>query len=388
MAPRPAGVAAPPRRAWPSRDVLRVAGLLAGVYLALKLLWAASAILLLTFLGVLLGLALSAGVDRLQRLRVPRAVGTVAIVLTILSLLIGLGRLVAPTLSTQWRQVTRQLPEVVERARGWLSAQRGGVVDVLTRGEQPGNAPAGDTGGAPKRGGAAESAPTTPLVNQVVDRFGDIGRRFFSFFSSTLAVLGGVLLVLFVGIYVAVEPKVYHAGLMHLVPHRARPRAREVLGRIGYMLRRWLLTQAIAMTAVGVLTTVVLMLLDVQGALALGLLAGLLEFVPIAGPIISSVPAIGMGFIDGPEKALYVTFAFIGIQQVEAQLITPLLMKERLELPPALTIVGQAVMSIVFGFIGLIVAVPLLGAALVAVKMMYVRDVVGDPVPIPGDAAS
>jgi predicted PurR-regulated permease PerM len=367
--------------------VLRVAGLLAGVYLALKLLWAASAILLLTFLGILLGLALSAGVDRLQRLRVPRAIGTVAIVLTVLSLFIGLGRLVAPTLSTQWRQVTRQLPEVVERARGWLSAQRGGVVDVLTRGEQPGNAPAGGTGAAPTRG-AAESAPTTPLVNQVVGRFGDIGRRFFSFFSSTLAVLGGVLLVLFVGIYVAVEPRVYHEGFMHLVPHRARSRAREVLGRIGYMLRRWLLTQAIAMTAVGVLTTVVLMLLDVQGALALGVLAGLLEFVPIAGPIIASVPAIGMGFIDVPEKALYVTLAFIGIQQVEAQLITPLLMKEGLELPPVLTIVGQAVMSIVFGFIGLIVAVPLLGAALVAVKMMYVRDVVGDPVPIPGDAAS
>ena len=119
--------------------------------------------------------------------------------------------------------------------------------------------------------------------------------------------------------------------------------------------------------------------------MALGVIAGLLEFIPIAGPVIASIPGIGMALLDGADTAFYVTLAYIGVQQAEAQLITPLVMKEGLDIPPVLTIVGQAVMAIVFGFVGLLVAVPLLGAVLVVIKMTYVREVVGDVVPVPGE---
>jgi predicted PurR-regulated permease PerM len=92
-----------------------------------------------------------------------------------------------------------------------------------------------------------------------------------------------------------------------------------------------------------------------------------------------------MGFLDGPEKALWVTLAYVVIQQAESNLLYPLLMKKGLELPPVLTIFTQGVMAIVFGFLGLLVAVPMLAAVIVPIKMLYVRDVVGDPVKLPGD---
>jgi predicted PurR-regulated permease PerM len=194
-----------------------------------------------------------------------------------------------------------------------------------------------------------------------------------------------MVLILFVAIFVAVDAQTYQDGLMHLFPHEARPRAREVLSGTAMMLRRWLLTQFISMVLVGALTTVVLLLLGIKAAVALGIIAGILEFIPIAGPILASVPAIAMGFLDGPEKAVYVTLAYVVIQQAEANLLYPLLMKKGLELPPVLTIFTQGVMSIVFGFLGLLVAVPMLAAVIVPIKTLYVRDVVGDEVKLPGE---
>jgi predicted PurR-regulated permease PerM len=175
---------------------------------------------------------------------------------------------------------------------------------------------------------------------------------------------------------------------MHLFPHQARPRAREVLTATAAMLRRWLFTQFVSMALVGILTTVVLLLLGIEAAIALGIIAGILEFVPIAGPIMASIPAIAMGFLDGPEKALYVALAYVAIQQIESNVLYPLLMKKGLELPPVLTIFTQGVLAIVFGFVGLLVAVPMLAAAMVPIKMLYVRDVVGDEVKLPGQDKS
>jgi predicted PurR-regulated permease PerM len=88
-----------------------------------------------------------------------------------------------------------------------------------------------------------------------------------------------------------------------------------------------------------------------------------------------------MGFLDGPEKALWVALTYLAIQQLEGNVVTPLLMKEGLDLPPALTIIGQSVMALAFGFVGLVIAMPLLGAVMVPIKLLYVQDVVGAPAP-------
>lgn len=396
-----------PTPGWRSRDILRAVAIVAGSYIALQLLWVGRSVILLTFLGILFGLALTAGVDRLERKRVPRGIGAILIALLFLGGLVGIGAATAPSITGQMRELRTQLPEAIRKIQGWVRERQEGVSQVLEQ-VAPDAAGAGqgaDQAGAPGRNeregtgkgqetdGQSQAKPgdrgqaegEQKAGGGLAEQLGGVGRFAFGFFSSTVAALAGFILILFVAIFVAVDASTYHKGLMHLFPHRARPRAGEVLSSTATMLRRWLLTQSVAMIAVGALTAGVLLLLDVKAAIGLGIIAGILEFVPIAGPIIAAIPGIAMSFLDGPEKALYVTLAYIAIQQVEANLITPLLMKRGLELPPVLTITAQGVLSLVFGFIGLLVAVPLLAAAMVPIKMLYVQDVVGDQVALPGD---
>jgi predicted PurR-regulated permease PerM len=353
-----------------SRDVLRVALLVAGVYLALQLLWVARSVFFVGFLGVLFGITLSGGVTWLNRRGVPRGVGALLLVGAFFALLVGLGALTAPRITEQWHELQQQLPAALGRVEGWLRDQQGGVTELL---QEP------DAG--------AKGQPPADIRRTLAQQVDNLGSNFFAVFTSTLSVLGGILVITFVAVFIAVDPRTYRRGIMHLVPHRARAKASEVMDAMGVTLRRWLVAQLIGMLVIGGITTVALLLLGVRAAVALGIIAGILEFVPYLGPILSAVPAIAMGFLDGPEKALWVAAAYVAIQQIEGNLLMPLLMQEGLDLPPALTILAQAVMALVFGFIGLLIAVPLLGTIMVPVKLLYVQDVVGDEVALPGDGS-
>jgi predicted PurR-regulated permease PerM len=190
----------------------------------------------------------------------------------------------------------------------------------------------------------------------------------------------GLLLILMMSIYIGADPKTYRNGILHLFPKRRRERVGEVLSAMSLQLRKWLVTQLIAMLVIGCVSTIALLILGVKAPFALGVIAGLLEFVPTVGPILSAVPAIAMGFLDSPEKALYVGLAYLVIQQLEGHLLIPLLMKGGMDLPPVLTIVTQGLMALLFGFLGLMIAVPLLAAVIVPVKMLYVEDALGDDI--------
>jgi predicted PurR-regulated permease PerM len=218
------------------------------------------------------------------------------------------------------------------------------------------------------------------LREQLGKQVGGVLGYLFPFVSGTAAALTGLVLILFIALYIATDPGLYRRGALHLFPHRMRSRANEVLLEIGSTLQRWLIARLLAMVLVGGITTAILFALGIESALLLGLIAGLLEFIPLFGPILSAVPAIGVALADSPQKALYVALAFVVIQQIEGNLITPLLLKSRVDIPPALTIIGIAVMGVIFGFLGLLIAEPLIAALLVTVKMVYVEDVVGDEV--------
>jgi predicted PurR-regulated permease PerM len=138
------------------------------------------------------------------------------------------------------------------------------------------------------------------------------------------------------------------------------------------------------MITIGLVTTIVLMVLGVKAAVALGVLAGLLEFIPTLGPILSSLPALAMAFLDSPEKAVTVGVAYIGIHFLENHILIPLLMKGGINLPPVLTILAQALMAYLFGFLGVMTAVPLLAAVSVAVRLLWV-DKAMDPAELTGD---
>jgi predicted PurR-regulated permease PerM len=204
-------------------------------------------------------------------------------------------------------------------------------------------------------------------------QLGGMTKYLFPFAKSTVAAVGGFLLIVFLSIYFATDPELYRRGVLALIPVRRRELASQVMDRIAHVLRKWLVTQLIAMAVIGSVSTIALLLLGVKAAFALGLLAGLFEFIPTVGPILSAVPAIAMGFLDSPEKALLVALVYMGIQFLENHILIPLLMKGGMDLPPALTVLAQALLALVFGFLGLMVAVPLLATAMVIVQMLYVQ---------------
>ena len=382
--------------------MLRASALVTAMYLGLKLLWFANPLFLTTFLGVLFGLAVASGVDHLQGwterwIRIPRGVGAGLIVVAFLGVLVGVGAWVAPTLRRQGRELQQRLPEAIDRAQLWADARRGGIFGSLLGGVESQarvDSTAATNGGGsaaapqPAAGAAAQKPADQPatLRDRLSSQLSKATKYFFPFLSSTLAVVAGLLLVIFLSIYIAADPGLYHSGLMHLFPHRARNRAGEVLSAMAAVLRKWLFTQLIAMAVIGGVSTIALLLLRVRAPFALGVLAGVFEFIPTVGPIISSIPAIAMGFLDSPEKALYVGIAYVAIQFAENHLLIPLLMKGGVDLPPAVTILSQALMALLFGFLGLLVAVPLAAATMVPLKLLYVEGVVGDEVNVLGRA--
>ena len=376
---------------WRSRDILRTAVLVMAVWVLFKLLWFASDLVLVAFIGLLFGLAVSAGVDRLEQHRIPRGIGAAFIVISFFAALYGVGALMAPTISEQADVLKRRLPEAIEQVEEWVQRRHGGVFGALLGERATDSLVARDTGAGqaaapPTAAGQAQAdtgagmAPASPIRERLSEQLGRATRYLFPFLTSTVAVLAGLAIILFTAIYVAADTELYHRGIMHLFPHGSRRLAGEVLSTIANQLRRWLITQLIAMAVIGGVSTIVLLILDVKAPFALGMIAGLLEFIPTVGPVLSAIPAIAMGFLDSPEKALYVTVAYIAIQQLEGHILIPLLMKGGMDLPPVLTILAQALMALLFGFLGLMVAVPMLAAVMVPVKMLYVERVVGDDV--------
>ena len=378
---------------WRSKDIIRTAALVLAMYIVAQLVWVANPLFLIAFLGTLFGLAIGAGVDRLQRFGIRRGVGAALIVITFFGLLVAFGFWMAPTLRDQSAELRRKLPESIDRLEQWLDKRPGLLGIVLhnqpagATGTAPGGVAPGATPGAPQT--AQPVAPTAPpdsqpqsLRKRITEQMSGATKYLFPFLSSTIAGVAGLLLIVFLSIYIAADPDLYHRGLMHLFPHAARKRAGEVLSAIAVVLRKWLVTQLIAMAVIGVVTTTILLALNVKAAFALGLLAGLFEFIPTVGPILSAVPAVAMGFLDSPEKALWVAIAYIGIQFAENHLLIPLLMKGGIDVPPVVTILSQALMALLFGFLGLMTAVPLAAAVLVTVKMLYVEGVVGDTVAV------
>jgi predicted PurR-regulated permease PerM len=392
---------------WRTADVMRAAAAVIGMYLAIRLIWVAQTVFLTAFLGILFGLAVSAGVDWLQpRLRVPRGLIAALIVLGSAGAVVGFFVVSGPVLATQSRELQTKLPEAIDKIDAWV--QKRGFLSSLIGGSssttapvaqqkaqplpQPATPAAQPTGAAPRQiptdsaltaaGGTSTAAQPQTLRQRILSQLAGLTRYLFGFLSSTISVVAGLVLILVLSIYIGADPDTYHDGFMKLFPRPWRNRAGEVLTAISLALRRWLVTQLIAMVVIGVVSTTVLLALGVNAAVPLGVIAGLLEFVPTVGPILSALPAVAMGFVDSPQKALFVIIAYIAIQQMENYLLIPFLMREGVNLPPALTIIAQALMALIFGFLGLLCAVPLLAATMVAVKMLYVQDVVGEPVEV------
>jgi predicted PurR-regulated permease PerM len=355
-----------------SAVALKVAAIVIGVIVALRFLWIAHAIFIITFLGVLLGLAMERAVDWLERIKIKRGIGAPLVLLVFLGLLTAIGMMIGPSLRDQTKELSTELPKAMESLDRWVNQT---PVKSLV---QPAQAQ------QPPQAQHPQQQPQKPQQGALSAQLGREMRNatkfLFPIVSSIFGALGGMVLVLFLAMYIAATPHLYREGMLHLVPHRHRERARELLATLRDTLRQWLVARLMAMVIIGVVTGAGLALLGVQGAAALGVLAGLLEFVPFFGPIASAVPAVAVALIDSTEKATWVVLLYLAVQQLEGNVVTPLLLKKRLDIPPVLTVVVVAALGVVFGVIGMLIAEPLLAVALVTTKMLYVQDVVGDDV--------
>lgn len=201
--------------------------------------------------------------------------------------------------------------------------------------------------------------------------------------SATLSTFGGAVVVAFIGFYGAFNPDPYRNGLLALVAPRLRPKARVMLARIALLLRGWLLARLFSMAVVGVLTTLGLWAAGVPLAVILGLIAGLLGFIPNLGPILSAVPALLLALSQGTSTVWLVAGLYVAVQTVETYVLTPVVEERETSIPPALVLAGQLVMGTLYGLLGLALASPLIGAAMVLIRDGYVRQVLEADLPDP-----
>jgi predicted PurR-regulated permease PerM len=209
--------------------------------------------------------------------------------------------------------------------------------------------------------------------------------RLFTVFSGVFGGVADVLVVLFLGIYLAATPALYVDGFVGLFPHKRRPRLREVLNASGEVLRRWLLTRLMEMLVVGGLTGVGLWVLGIPLAPILGLITGLVVFIPILGTYLAILPAAVVALAQGPTTLLYVLLIYIGAQIIQDYLLAPTLESQIVTIPPVLMLGSQLVFALLGGLLGLAMAVPIAVVIMVWVKLLYIEDVLGDPVELPGE---
>lgn len=315
-------------------------------------LWVLGAIIdaaLLLFAGLLLAVFLRGTSDWIsRRTRLPQPWSLVAVILAIAALIGVSAWLIAPSLAAQLDELTTAVPQALDRLRGWIEQYAWG------------------------------RELTARLVKVDAFPMGGALRRATSVLATTAGLGTGFVVFLFLGLFLAAEPRLYRRGLLRLVPVPRRARAAEILDDTGKVLEQWLLGKFISMTAVGVLTYLGLTILGMPIALTLAVLAATLTFVPYIGPLLALLPAALIALLQSPTQAAYVTALYFGVQLVESYALTPIVQKHTASLPPALTLFGQLVIGALAGALGVVLATPLTAALMVLVKRIYVEDLLGD----------
>ena len=327
------------------------AGVVAAFIVLLAFFDAIASVLLVVFAGVLLAVFLGGLARRVSR-HTPLAYGwSLGLVITLLVVAFGLlGWFLAPKIASQSSEIAATVPASLQQVRESVTQYRWGeaLFDEV------------------------------PAPREWAGGIKDVWGRVTGVASTVVSVFGTVVLILTIGIYGAANPSVYRRGVVLLVPPPHRGRAGDVLDATTDALWGWLIGQFISMTLVGVLVGVGLLLIGVPLALTLGLLSGLLEFVPLLGPWLGAIPGVLIALTVSPTTALYAALMYLAIQQVESNVITPLVMKKAVQIPPALTVAAALIGGALFGLVGVFLATPLAVVAMVLVRMLYVHDLLGD----------
>ncbi len=340
----------------PANPVVSALLLTVGLVLALILVWLGRVIFLLLFAGILAAVLLSSIVDWIKAtLKLKRGLA-LAVVLLAASALVFLALwITGPNIVEQFAKLQIDLPQAVQRLAErvkehgwgrWLLVQWSGYSQLSDN------------------------------ISYALTQIGGI-------MLNTASVLAGLVIVGFLGLYLAAEPEVYFSGIRRATPLRYRANFDACAASAVRNLRWWLLAQMLSMAAVGTLVTIGLWILDVPLAGTLGMIAALMTFIPNVGPILSVIPAALLALAISPGRGLLTIALFILVHFLEGNIITPLLQRRIVRLPPALTLTAQLLLAVTAGPLGLALAAPLTAAALGIFQILFPADTIPTIPPLP-----
>ncbi|MEN9228498.1 MAG: AI-2E family transporter [Gloeomargarita sp. GMQP_bins_120] len=330
-------------------------GLIA-LLIALYILWEIRLLLLLVFAAVVLAVVLQGVVQQLRRWRIPRGL---AIALTFFTLLGLIGALISwllPPFTKEFQELVKLLPKGFQALARW-SAE----IQMRLLGEM-----------------VFDVTNNGNVIRQLQNLLAPFLGRGIDFFFNTIGGLLSVILILALAAMFLADPTTYRRGFIRLFPSFYRHRVDTILQRCEVNLRSWMLGALTAMTVVGILSFIGLSLLGVRLYFAHALIAALLNLIPNIGPTMSVIPPAVVALLDAPWKAIAVVVLYFLIQQNDAYVVTPYVMSQHLELPPALTLIGQIFFTTFLGLPGLILALPLLVVSRVWIEEALIKDVL-DP---------
>ncbi|WP_298264850.1 AI-2E family transporter [Acidocella sp.] len=311
--------------------------------------WRLADLGILLFGAVLIAIGLRRAAEALgRRLRIGVVAGLVLVVLLFVAALSGALIFFGAVAAGQFSELIREVPRGLHIALAWLDAQPYGAFVVA---QLRGIAPADVTGAA----------------GHVVA----LGAQAF------VAVVGYAVLTFLVAIYLAAQPHLYRRLCLRLVPLGRRDAAAKLLDATGEVLLRWLLGQLVVMLTIGTLSGLGLWALGIEAPFALGLVGGLLTFIPYFGAVMAAVPATLVALTQGPLHAVWVLGMYAGVHFLEGNFVTPVVQAEATSLPPVLSLLSTVAFSILFGLTAVLLATPLMLFLLVVVELFYVGGVLG-----------
>jgi predicted PurR-regulated permease PerM len=347
-----------------------------GILLFASLLWFAwhfAATLFLVFAGMLLGVGLNAMTELLGRMiRLPQPLRLVIVCLTLAAFLSGVLVLGGTTIAQQATVLTNTIKSQLTSVKSFL--EKNGVdTSYFELGSSAESST--DSGGTTTPGGAS-TTHNLPSASALASSGTAILGQSLKVLLGTVSAVGNFFIVLFLGLAFAAQPSVYRAGLIFIAPAKYRRQTIEIVDRIGETLQRWLLAQLLTMFAVFAVTWIGLALIGIPSSFILGIQAGLLAFIPTVGALIGGLIVVLASLASGWVAALSAAILFLGVHALESYVLTPIIQRQALDIPPATLFAFQILLGVVFGIWGLALALPLM-----AVGKVMIDYFKGEPAP-------
>ena len=338
--------------------------------------WYYAATLFLIFAGMLLGVGLNAMTSILGRaISLPHALRLTIVCLVLAGLMSGVAFLGGATIAQQAKVLSDTIKSQLVTVKGFL--EKNGIdTSYFDSNNQPAPA-ASESSSAPTPTNALPRG--LPSASEFASSGGAIVSQTFKLLLGTISALGNVFIVLFLGLAFAAQPGVYRKGLLFMAPARHRDRATVIVDRVSDTLERWLLAQMLTMAAVFLVTWIGLMVIGVQSSFILGIQAGLLAFIPTVGALLAGVIVVLASLASGWVTAVSAFVLFLGIHAMESYVLTPIIQRQALDIPPATLFAFQILLGVVFGIWGLALALPLM--AIVKVMIDYFKAEETGPTP-------